>query len=81
MQSKLRVNVIGYLFDKSNNLADKRSTLISNIETSVANSTGVTGLVEDIVLNKVQTDKGELENFSVVNCEFGLDYLYNMVEP
>jgi hypothetical protein len=79
MQSKMRVNVIGYVFDKTNNLATKRSALISAIETAVSNDTTVTGLVGDIVLNKVQTDKGELENFSVVNCEFGLDYLYNKV--
>ena len=77
MQSKMRVNVIGYAFDMTNNLGTKRSDLIGNIEKVVANSTAVTDLVEDIVLEKVQTDKGELENFSVINCEFGLDYLYN----
>jgi len=81
MQSKMRVNVIGYVFDIRNELGTKRSDLISTIETAVANSTGVTDLVEDIVLNKVQTDKGELENFSVINCEFGLDYLYNKENP
>jgi hypothetical protein len=79
MQSKMRVSVIGYVFDKSNNLGTKRSDLIGAIEKAVSNDSTVTGLVGDIVLNKVQTDKGVLENFSVVNCEFGLDYLYNKV--
>lgn len=79
MRSNMRLNVIGYVFDNLNNLGSKRSDLIGSIEKAVSNSTAVTGLVGDIVLNKVQTDKGELENFSVVNCEFGLDYLYNKV--
>lgn len=79
MNSHMKVNVIGYVFDKTNTLGAKRSALISEIETAVANDSTVTGLVRDIVLTKVQTDKGELENFSVVNCEFDLDYLYSKV--
>jgi hypothetical protein len=81
MQSKMKVNVIGYVFDNRNELATKRSDMISDIETVVENSTAVQDLVQDIVLNTVRTDKGELENFSLVQCEFGLDYLYNKVNP
>ncbi|MFA5376866.1 MAG: hypothetical protein WC455_14040 [Dehalococcoidia bacterium] len=77
MQSKGEIDILGYVFDKHNNLGDKRSGLIRDIELSVATDSTVTSLVNDIGITSIDTDKGELENFSVVNCKVEFNYNYN----
>ncbi len=81
MHSELEVNVIGYAFDRGNNLDVKRTDLLRDIENGVRKSTTLNDLTLDIINDSVETDQGTQENWAIVHCKYLAKYIYNHGSP
>jgi len=79
-EARVQLNVRGYLYDRNNNLADKRQRLIADIEVAMQ-STDVTSVAAAVYPMNVETDDGTLENYSVIDNEFEVVYFYNKSTP
>lgn len=79
MKSTLTVLVTSYLFARGGVTSAARSNLLMDIEKAMMNATAMTLVsgVLDIRPVNVTTDQGTLENFSIHDSEFQVDYLYN----
>jgi hypothetical protein len=79
MKSTLTVLVTSYLFSRTGVTVQARSDLLRDIEKAMMNATAMTTIsnVIDIRPMKVTTDQGTIENYSVHDQEFQIDYTYN----
>jgi hypothetical protein len=79
MKSTLTVLVTSYLFSRTGVTVQARSDLLRDIEKAMMNATAMTTIsnVVDIRPMKVTTDQGTIENYSVHDQEFQIDYTYN----
>ncbi len=79
MKATLTVLITSYLFTRGGVTASSRCDLLKDIEKAMVNSTAmtlVTNLI-DIRPMRVVTDQGTIENYSIHDQEFELDYVYN----
>ena len=79
MKSTLTVLVTSYLFSRTGVTVQARSDLLRDIEKALMNATAMTTIsnIVDIRPMKVTTDQGTIENYSVHDQEFQIDYTYN----
>lgn len=79
MKSTLTVLVTSYLYSRTGVTVQARSDLLRDIEKAMMNATAMTTLsnIFDIRPMKVTTDQGTIENYSVHDQEFQIDYTYN----
>lgn len=79
MKSTLTVLVTSYLFSRTGVTSTARGDLLRDIEKAMMNATAMTTItnVLDIRPMKVTTDQGTVENYSIHDQEFQIDYLYN----
>ena len=79
MKSTLTVLVTSYLFSRTGVTVQARSDLLRDIEKAIMNATAMTTITNiiDIRPMKVTTDQGTIENYSIHDQEFQIDYLYN----
>jgi hypothetical protein len=79
MKSTLTVLVTSYLFSRTGVTVQARSDLLRDVEKAVMNATAMTTManIVDIRPMKVTTDQGTIENYSVHDQEFQVDYTYN----
>ena len=83
MEGMVEFGVSGYVRDTatSTGLADKRTALISDIESVIMSSAGVSAVVADIWPVAVETDEGTIENFAWCEVTFRARYFYNHGTP
>ena len=79
MKSTLTVLVTSYLYSRTGVTVQARSDLLRDIEKAMMNATAITTITNiiDIRPMKVTTDQGTVENYSIHDQEFQIDYLYN----
>lgn len=79
MKATLTVLVTSYLFARGGVSSGTRSDLLRDIEKAIVNATAMTSVVGvlDIRPTKVVTDQGTVENYSIHDSEFEIDYTYN----
>jgi len=79
MKSTLTVLVTSYLYSRTGVTVQARSDLLRDIEKAMMNATAMTTLsnIFDIRPMRVTTDQGTIENYSVHDQEFAIDYTYN----
>jgi len=79
MKSTLTVLVTSYLYARAGVSVQARSDLLRDIEKAMMNATAMTGIssIIDIRPVSVTTDQGSIENYSVHDQEFAIDYTYN----
>ena len=79
MKSTLTVLVTSYLYSRTGVTVQARSDLLRDIEKALMNATAMTTIsnIYDIRPMKVTTDQGTIENYSVHDQEFAIDYTYN----
>jgi len=79
MKSTLTVLVTSFLFARGGVSTSARSNLLMDIEKAMMNATAMTTTagILDIRPGKVTTDQGTVENYSIHDQEFQIDYLYN----
>ena len=79
MKSTLTVLVTSYLFSRTGVTVAARSNLLRDIEKAMMNATAMTTIssIVDIRPVRVTTDQGTVENYSIHDQEFAIDYVYN----
>lgn len=79
MKSTLTVLVTSYLFSRTGVTVQARSDLLRDVEKAMMNATAMTTMsnILDIRPVRVTTDQGTIENYSIHDQEFAIDYLYN----
>lgn len=79
MKSTLTVLVTSYLFSRTGVTVQARSDLLRDVEKAMMNATAMTTManIVDIRPMKVTTDQGTIENYSIHDQEFQIDYTYN----
>lgn len=79
MKSTLTVLVTSYLYGRDGVTVQARSDLLRDIEKAVVNATCLTEIssIIDIRPTRVTTDQGTIENYSVHDQEFQIDFVYN----
>lgn len=79
MKSTLTVLVTSYLYSRTGVTVQARSDLLRDIEKAMMNATAMTTIssITDIRPVRVTTDQGTIENYSVHDQEFAIDYVYN----
>jgi len=81
MQATMNITVTGYVFDEHNDLATKRTDLIKDIETAVVGDSTLSGLVLSVTPGSIRRDNGGLDNYSICDVDFEIEYLYNHASP
>lgn len=81
MKSTLTIVVTSYLYSRTGVTASARCDLLRDIECAMLNATAMTTItnVLDIRPVRVTTDQGTIENYSIHDSEFAIDYTYNHV--
>lgn len=79
MKSTLTILVTSYLFSRTGVTVQARSDLLRDVEKAIMNATAMTTMsgILDIRPIRVTTDQGTIENYSIHDQEFAIDYLYN----
>lgn len=79
MKSTLTVLVTSYLYSRTGVTVQARSDLLRDIEKAMMNATAMTEItsITDIRPASVTTDQGTIENYSIHDQEFAIDYVYN----
>ena len=79
MKSTLTVLVTSYLYSRTGVTVQARSDLLRDVEKAMMNATAMTTIsnIVDIRPMKVTTDQGTIENYSIHDQEFQIDYTYN----
>ena len=79
MKSTLTILVTSYLYSRTGVTSTARGNLLRDIEKAMMNATAMTTIanVIDIRPMRVTTDQGTLDNYSIHDQEFAIDYLYN----
>jgi len=79
MKSTLTILVTSYLFSRTGVTVQARSDLLRDIEKAMMNATAMTTIsnIIDIRPVNVTTDQGTIDNYSVHDQDFEIDYVYN----
>lgn len=78
----MNVTVRGYVQDNNGVLALKRTNLIRDIQNKLESGTTLTkALIWDIEDMSIETDDGLLDNYSVFDINYKIDYHYNHALP
>ncbi len=79
MKSTLTILVTSYLFARGGVTASSRSAILKDVEKAMVNATAMTAVagVLEIRPVRVTTDQGTVENYSIHDSEFEIDYTYN----
>jgi hypothetical protein len=81
MMATMTVTVRGYVHDRANKMATKRTNLIADIEKTMLSSTAINAVVEGVYPGEVRTDDGTILNYSVTDSDFNVVYFYNHLSP
>ncbi len=82
MEATITMSVSGYVHDLTDqNLPEKRSALITNIQKIMLTSTGIKDVTADVWPIGVDTDEGVIDNFAWCECEFKVRYFYSHAAP
>jgi len=82
MLSKLTLILTCYCYDAQGATRQQRTDLIKNIEAEFSlRASALNALVLTITATRVVTDKGALDNYSVFDCEYEIQYLYDHTDP
>ena len=79
MKSTLTIVATSYLYSRTGVTSGTRCDLLRDIEKAMMNATAMTTIsnVLDIRPVRVVTDQGTIENYSIHDSEFAIDYTYN----
>lgn len=78
MKATLTVLVTSYLFNRGGVTSSSRSAILQDVEKAMMTATAMTvSGVLDVRPTKVTTDQGTVENYSIHDSEFEIDYTYN----
>jgi len=82
MHSTLTLILTCYCYDAQGSTRQQRTDLIKNIEAEFATgATALNALVVTITATRVVTDKGALDTYSIFDCEYEIEYLYDHTSP
>jgi len=76
MRGLLTVIVTGMVYDAENATQVKRLDLMQKVEKAMVTTSGLTSIIHSVMPTRVVTDKGALENYSVWDQEFEIEYWY-----
>lgn len=76
MRAVLTVIVTGMVYSARNETAIERLDLMQKVEKALVTATGLTAITHGILPTRIVTDKGALENYSVWDQEFAIEYWY-----
>ena len=76
MRAVMTVIVTGMVYSATNDTSVKRLDLMQKVEKALVTATGLTSIIHGILPTRVITDKGALENYSVWDQEFEIEYWY-----
>jgi len=82
MLSTLTLLLTCYVYDSAGATRQARCDLIKAIEEEFANrASGLNALVVSILPTRVTTDRGTIDNYSIFDCEYAVEYLYDHTSP
>jgi hypothetical protein len=81
MEANLEIVATGYVHDMNNVLATKRTDLIKSIESTVVDDTTLGGLTLSVTPMSINTDDGGIDNYSICDVVFNIQYIYNHSSP
>lgn len=81
MEARMTIQCRGFVKDRRNILAVKRTNLISEIESTLKTSTDISDATADVFVTNIDTDKGMVDNFSVCEVTAEVLYFYNHLSP
>lgn len=76
MRAVLTVIVTGMVYSAENATQVERLDLMQKVEKALVTTSGLTNIVHGVSPTRVVTDKGALENYSVWDQEFEIEYWY-----
>lgn len=81
-EAMVRIECIGIVHDMNpENVAKKRTDLISNIESTILSSTGIGAVTDAVYAREIDTDDEQLESFGIFSFGFDVRYFYNHLSP
>ena len=81
MLADMEVVVSGFVHDMHNNLATKRTDLIQDIEQTLIADSSLDALIFSIWPVRIETDNQGIDNYSIFDVVFRIQYLYNHASP
>lgn len=81
MRAEIEVSCTCYVHDMNNSLATKRTELASLVESTLVADTALAALVFNIEPVRIETDNGSIDNYSIFDVVFKVEYLYNHASP
>ena len=82
MHSTLTLLLTCYVYDADGATRQARCDMIKVIEEEFAvRASALNALVVSILPTRVTTDRGTIDNYSIFDCEYAVEYLYNHTSP
>lgn len=81
MEAIMEVSCTCFVHDMNNSLYSKRTELISLIESTLVSDSTLAALILNIEPERIDTDNGSLDNYSIADVTFRVHYLYNHASP
>ena len=81
MEAVIEIACTGVVHDMNNVVAAKRDALIEDIEQTLVGNATLEGLTINVEPKRIETDNGDLDNYSIFDVVFDVDYLYNHASP
>jgi len=81
MKAELEVSCTCFVHDMHNDTASKRTELASSVESTLVSDTTLAALVINVEPIRIETDNGSLDNYSIFDVVFRVEYLYNHLSP
>jgi len=83
MHSVLTLVCTCYVYDSDgSSLTQQRTDMIKQIEEEFSNrASALNALVVSITATRVVTDRGTIDNYSIFDCEYEVEYLYDHTNP
>lgn len=80
--ANMSVLIRGYVFDQNNDTSAKRTGLIRDIQVAIeTGSTAMNALIFDIPDISIETDDGIIDNYSIFDITYNVQYHYNHLTP
>ena len=83
MQASINLTLRGYVHDfadSSSNLATARTNLVSDMEKALDSAVNSTG-IRDVRFTSIETDRGTMDNYSIIDLNCEVLYFYNHLSP
>ena len=80
IHGKLTILITCYVFSETGDVRQQRTELIQEITRYLLTDTLLGSLILDIEPRSIQTDQGMIENYSLFNMEFEIDYVYTRTD-